>query len=260
MARDTILAFALAILVSLGGCSGLFPNSGSNEESPTPLGPRTYDQAVENHTESLLEAGQFNLRWERSERFPDRVVNRSPFTTEFVADFESQQFLVGSELEGHNGVYRSGARYQSGNTTWARSEFDNGTTVYRQIPAAGQFTPRNRTLQAVRVVEEYSTQFPLERNGTAIFQGQPVTRYTADRLGPNDHCLLQSSKIVENVTSVAVVALVDDQGFIRKFECRLAGETNLGERIRQRMTWTITMVGVLEIREPRPLINETAGG
>lgn len=260
MARDTILAIALAILVSLGGCSGLLPGSGTSEESPTSLAPQSSEQAVENHTEAVVEAGQFKLRWERSERFPDRVVNRSPFTTEFVADFESQQFLVGSELEGQNGVYQSGARYQSGNTTWARSEFDNGTTVYRQIPAAGRFTPRNRTLQMIRVMEEYSKQFPLERNGTAIFQGQPVTRYTADELGSNNHCLLQSGKIVENVSSVTVVALVDDRGIIRKFECELSGETNLGERIEQRMTWTVTLIGVLEIREPRPLVNETNSG
>lgn len=260
MVRDAILAIALAILVSLGGCSGLLPGSGTSEESPTSLAPRSYEQAVDNHTEAVVEAGQFKLRWERSERFPDRVVNRSPFTTEFVADFESQQFLVGSKLEGHNGVYQSGARYQSGNTTWARSEFDNGTTVYRQIPAAGQFTPRNRTLQVIRVMEVYSKQFPLERNGTAIFQGQRVIRYTADELGSNEHCLLQSGKIIENVSSVTIVALVDDQGIIRKFECRLAGETNLGERIRQQITWTVTMVGVVEIGEPSQLVNETDGG
>lgn len=260
MARLNYIVYLLAILVALSGCSGLIPGDGQASDSPTPFAPRSYDEAVENYNESIREAGQFKLRWERSERFPDRVVNQSPFTTEFVADFESQQFLVGSELEGHNGVYQSGPWYQWGNTTWARSEFDNGTTVYREIPAGGQFTPRNRTLQEIRVMEEYSKQFPLERNGTAIFQGQPVTRYTADELGPNDHCLPQSGKIVENVTSITVVSLVDDRGIIRKFECRLVGETNLGERIEQRMTWTITLVGVVEIREPEPLVNETNGG
>lgn len=260
MSRNFTIAISLAMLVILSGCSGPFPASGSPNASPTLDTPHSYEAAIENHTEALHEAGPFKLRSERSERFPDQVVNRSPFTTEFVADFESQQFLVGSELEGHNGVFQSGARYQSGNKTWARGEFDNGTTVYRQIPAAGQFTPRNRTLQEIRVMEEYAKQFPLAQNGTAIFQGQRVIRFTADELGPNDHCLRQSSKIVENVSSVTVVALVDDRGIIRKFECRLAGETNLGERIRQRMTWTITMVGVLEIREPRPLVNETNGG
>lgn len=257
MSQNLSIAIALAMCVVLSGCSGLFPVSDSPETSPTPDAPRSYDQAVEDHTEALREAGQFKVRWERSETFPDQVVNRSPFTTEFVADFESQQFLVGSELEGHNGVYQSGAQYQSGNTTWARSEFDNGTTVYRQIPAAGQYTPRNRTLQAIRAMEEYSKQFPLVRNGTAIFQGQRVIRYTADELGSNDDCLLQSGKIVENVSSVTVVALVDDRGIIRKFECQLSGETNLGERIEQRMTWTVTMVGVVEIRQPDSLSTET---
>lgn len=260
MARDVQIAITLAILLSLGGCSGIIPGDGPTSDPSSPSAPRSYEEAVENHSVALREAGQFKVRWERSEEFPERVVNSSPYSSEMVADFESDQYLTGEDLEGHNGVYQSGAGYQSGSTTWRRAELNNGSTIYRQVPVDGRFTPRNRTLQQLRFMEHFSQQFSLERNGTAIFQGQQVIRYTADELGSNDHCLLQSTRIVENVTSVTVVALVDDRGIIRKLECRLVGETNLGEPIEQRMTWTITMVGVVEIREPGPLVNETSSG
>jgi hypothetical protein len=259
MARETILAIALAMLVSLGGCSGLFPNSGPDEASPTPFGPRSYDQAVENHTGALLEAGQFKLRWVRTTEYPNRTGNSPPITEEFVADIESQQFLVGDELDGHNGVYQSGAWYQSASTMWERVELDNGSLVYRRLPPDAPLTARNYTMSQVRSMAAYSKQFPLERNGTAIFQGQRVTRYTTDDLGPAERCLRISSEVIETVTSASVVALVDRRGIIRKFECRLSGETVTDEAYNERVVMTVTGVGTVEIREPSPLTNQTVG-
>lgn len=259
MARDTILAFALAVLLSLGGCSGLLPGGEPADESPTPFGPLSYDQAVENHTEAVVKAGQFKLRWVRTKEFPNRVVNTPPFTEEYVADVESQRFLVGSELEGHNGVYQSGAWYQSGSTTWARMELENGSPVYRRIPSNNSFTARKYTMSQVRSMEAFSKEFPLERDGTAIFQGQRVTRYTTDELGSVGRCLQPSPHVVENVSSAFVVALVDRQGIIRKFECRLSGETITDEQYNESVVITVTGLGTVEIREPSPLTNQTVG-
>lgn len=250
----------LALLVVLSGCSGLVPTGESPDGSPTPTVPRSYDKAVENHTETLEEIGRFKVRLNQSETFPDRVVNAPPFTREFVADIESDQYLAGDVLDGHNGVYQSGPWYQSGNTTWVRNEFDNGSTVYRQEPSDSQVTPRNRTLSVARSMETFSKQFSLERNGTAIFQGQRVTRYTADDLGSSEGWIPGSGSDVENVTSVTAVALVDDRGIIRKFEYRITGETITGERIQRRGVWTVTLVGVVEIRAPEGVPSETAEG
>lgn len=260
MTENVAVTIALAFLVALSGCSGLVPNGESPDGSPTPAAPVSYDKAVENHTETLHDIGRFKLRLNWSETYPDRVVNAPPFTREFVADIESARYLVGDELEGHNGVYQSGPWYQSGNTSWERIEFDNGSTVYRRLPSDSEVTPRNRTLGEVRVMEELSKQFPLERNGTAIFQGQRVTRYTADELGSSEGCIPGPGPDVENVTSVSVVALVDDRGIIRKFECRITGETITGERIQRRGVWTVTQVGVVEIRAPEQVPSETADG
>lgn len=259
MVRDSVLAIALAVLLSLGGCSGLLPGSEPDEGSPTPFGPRSYDRAVENHTEAVVEAGQFKLRWVRTKEFPNRVVNSPPFTEEYVADVGSQQYLVGSEIEGHNGVYQSGSWYQSGSTTWARMELENGSLVYRRIPSNNSFTARKYTMSQVRSMETFSKQFPLERNGTAIFQGQRVTRYTTDELGPVGRCLQPSPHVVDNVSSAFVAALVDRRGIIRKFECRLSGETVTEERYNERVVMTVTEIGTVEIREPSPLTNQTAG-
>lgn len=259
MTRDTVLAIALAVLLILGGCSGLLTESEPNEESPTHLGPQSYDQAVENHTEAVVKAGQFQFRWVRTKEFPNRVVNTPPFTEEYVADVESQQYLVGSELEGHNGVYQSGSWYQSGSTTWARMKLENGSLVYRRIPANDSFTARKYTMSKVRSMEAFSKQFPLERNGTAIFQGQRVTRYTTDELGSVGRCLQPSTHVVENVSSAFVVALVDRQGIIRKFECRLSGETITDEQYTESVVMTVTGLGTVEIREPSPLTNQTVG-
>lgn len=260
MARETTIAIALAILLSLGGCSGLLPDSGPPEEPTTPFGPESYDLAVANHAESLRDAGQFKLRSERSVTFPDRVVNRSPGATEMVADFDADQYLMGQELEGHNGVYQDGAAYQNGTTTWTRRQLDNGSMVYRRVPPDSGFSVQKFILPEIWAMENHSKKFPLERNGTAIFQGRRVTRYTADELGSAERCLFDSRYVIENVTSVEVVALVDNRGIIRKFECTLSGETNIGERFTERRLWTITMIGVVEIREPAPLVNETRGG
>lgn len=260
MARDIPIAVVLALLVSLGGCSAITPNDGPSDGQLTPSAPRSYDEAVETHTTSLRDAGQFKLRSVRSVKYPERVVNGSPVSSETVADFESDRYLTGEDLEGHNGIYQSGDTYQAGSTTWRRTELDNGSTVYRRAPPDNPFSVRNRTLYEIMLMENFTTRFPLERNGTAIFQGQPVTRYTADELGQAEQCLIQSRHVVENVTSVEVVALVDNRGIIRKFECTLSGETNLGERFEERRLWTITGIGTVEVREPRPLVNETRGG
>lgn len=260
MAENVVLAFTLALLVALSGCSGLVPTGESPDGSPTPTTPQSYDTAVENHTETLKDIGRFKLRSNLSVTYPDRVVNAQPFTREFVADIESNQYLVGDELEGHNGVYQSGPWYQSGNTTWVRNEFDNGSTVYRQEPSDRQVTPLNRTLSEVRAMEVVSKLVPFERNGTAIFQGQRVARYTADDLGSSKGWISGSGPDVEIVTSVTAVALVDDRGIIRKFEYRITGETITGERIQRRGVWTVTLVGVVEIRAPEGVPSETAEG
>lgn len=260
MAENVAVTITLAFLVALSGCSGLIPNGESADGSPTPDAPRSYDKAVENHTGILRDIGRFKLRLNRSATYPDRVVNAPPFIREFVADIESNRYLVGDELEGHNGVYQSGPWYQSGDTSWRRIGFDNGSTVYRQEPSDSEVTPRNRTLSEVRAMEAFSKRFPLERNGTTIFQGQRVTQYKVDELGSNDRCVLGPGPDVENVTSVTAVALVDDRGIIRMFECRLTGETITGERIHQRGVWTVTLIDVVEIRAPKQVPSETAEG
>lgn len=260
MAENVALPFTLAFLVVLSGCSGLIPTGDSTVESATPAAPRSYDEAVENHTETLRDIGRFKLRVNRSETFLDRVVNAPPVTQEYVADTESNRYLVGEELDGHNGVYQSGPWYQAGNTSWERIEFDNGSTIYRRQPSDRPDTPRKLTLSEIRAMEEFSKQFPMERNGTAIFQGQRVTRYTADELGSTDRCIPGLGPDVENVTSVSVVALVDDRGIIRKFKCRITGETITGERGQRRGVWTITLVGIVEIRAPEGVPSESTEG
>lgn len=260
MAKNVAFTFTLAFLVALSGCSGLIPIGNSPDGSPTPAAQRSYDNAVENHTETLQEIGRFKIQVNRSETFPDRVVNAPPFTQEFVADTESNRYLVGEELDGHNGVYQSGPWYQAGNTSWERIEFDNGSTIYRRHPSDRPDTPRKLTLSEVRAMEAFSTQFPFERNGTAIFQGQRVARYTAGELGSSDGCIPGSGPDVKNVSSVTVVALVDDRGIIRKLECRITGETSTGERVKRRGVWTVTLVGVVEIRAPEGVPSETAAG
>lgn len=258
-------AFVLACLVVLSGCSGLLPVEETTEAAPTPSAPPSYEEAVGNHSTQLREAGQFKLRWVRSVTFPDQVVNRSPVSQVLVADFHSDEYLIGAasaeqSLEPHDGVYSDGEGYQSGSTTWIRRVLENGTTVYRRQPPDNEFSVRKTILFEVSAMENRSKKFPLERNGTVVFQGERVTRYTADALGSAERCLLESRYVIENVTSVEVVALVDEDGIIRKFECRLSGVTITGERVTERRLWTITGIGVVEIQEPAPLVNETQGG
>lgn len=260
MVRESTIAIALAILLSLGGCSGLFPESEPTEESPTPVVSGPYDEAVTDHSESLRDAGQFKLGWVRSVTFPERVVNRSPVSNEMVADFETDRYLMGQDLEGHNGIYQDGAAYQEGTTTWQRRQLDNGSAVYRRVPPDSGFSVRQSIRREIWAMENHSKKFPLEPNGTAVFQGQRVTRYTADELGSAERCLIDSRYVIEDVTSVEVVALVDENGIIRKFECTLSGETITGEQFTERRLWTIIGIGAVEISEPAPLVNETRSG
>lgn len=260
MNRDTQFLLMLAFLVFTSGCSGLIPGDNPATDSPTPLDARSFDEAVDSHYGSLRESGRFKLRWVRSVTFPEQAVNRTPQSTEVVVDFGSDRYLLGPDLESQNGIYYSGLRYQEGTTNWQRRELDNGSRIYRRVPPEDPFSVRNYTLARIRSMENFAKQFPLERNGTAVFQGQRVTRYTTDALGPAGRCLLESRYVIENVSSVKVVALVDNRGIIRKFECKLAGETITGERFTERRLWTITGIGVVEIKRPRPLVNETSVG
>lgn len=260
MARVNQIACLLAVLVTLSGCSGLIPGDGQAQDSPTPFGPRSYDAAVDGHAGALRESGQFKLQRVRRVTYPDRAVNGTPFSNEMVADFESDQYLIGQALEGHNGVYRDGAAYQAGTTTWQRRQLDNDSTVYRRLPPDSAFSVRMFIIRELWAMENFSKEFPFERNGTAIFQGQPVTRYTAGALGSAESCLHPTPYVIENVRSVNVVALVDERGIIRQFECALSGETITGERFEERLLWRVTGIGTVEIREPHPLVNETRGG
>lgn len=250
----------LALLVVLSGCAGLVPIGDSPDASPTPAAPRSYAEAVEDHSSTLRDSGQFRLRRVESVTYPDRVTDRSPVATELVADFDADRYLLGDDLEEHNLVYRNGALYQSGSATWQRRHLENGTTVYRRVPPDSELRVRAFVLVELWAMENHSTQFPFERNGTAVFQGQRVTRYTADELGGADRCLLQPPNVLGNVTSVGVVALVDERGIIRQFECTLSGESITGERFTERLRWTVTGIGLVEIRAPAPLVNETESG
>lgn len=49
------------------------------------------------------------------------------------------------------------------------------------------------------------------------------------------------------MTAVTVETLVDGRGIIRLFEFRLPVETTTGNRIQQRVVWTVTMVDVVDI-------------
>lgn len=260
IARDTILAITLAVLMVLSGCSGVIPGDGQTPDSPTPFAHRSYDEAVDNHSAALRETGQFKLRWVRSVTFPERVVNRSPVSNELVADFESDRYLMGPASEEDNLIYQDGAAYQSGSTTWQRIELDNGSMAYYRLPSDDPFSVRKSILHEIWTMENFSKQFPVERNGTAVFQGRTVARYTTDKVGQAERCLFDSRYVIANVTSIEVVALIDNRGIIRKFECQLSGETTTGERFTERRLWTITGIGIVEIREPDPLVNETRGG
>lgn len=177
-----------------------------------------------------------------------------------VADFESDRYLMGPASEEHNLIYQDGAAYQSGSTTWQRIELDNGSMAYYRLPSDDPFSVRKSILHEIRAMENFSKQFPLVRNGTAVYQGRTVARYTTDTAGQAERCLFESQYVIANVTSVEVVALVDNRGIIRKFECQLSGETITGERFTERRLWTISGIGIVEIREPNPLVNETRDG
>jgi hypothetical protein len=260
MLSEARLAVLLATLLLMSGCAGLLPTDGSAAEGPTPSGTRSYDEAVDGHSESLLGSGRFKLRWVRGVQFTGQVINRTPQVTEVVVDFNAERYLLGRELAGQNGIYQSGLRFQEGTTNWQLRELDNGSTVYRRMPPEYPFSIRNYTLARIRAMENFTTQFPLERNGTTVFQGQPVTRYTAEELGSADRCLFESRYVIQNVTAIEVVALVDEQGVIRQFDCTLSGDTITGESFREHRRWTITGIGVVEVRQPDPLVNETPAG
>lgn len=178
-----------------------------------------------------------------------------------MADLESDQYWFGAELEGHNGVYSDGPIFQSGSLVYQRNERDNGSVVYQRVRPEDPFRLSNLTYNQILIIKRFSLQFPLTRNGMAIFQGQQMTRYTADEMGSAQSCVPPMVRErMEAITDVRVIALVDDAGIVRKFECTLTGELFDGEQYTGRRVLTITGIGTVVVRPPERLVNRTPSG
>lgn len=259
MARNPISTLFLVLILVTAGCSGLFPSDDTG--SPSSTAPLSYEEAVRNHHDALRAAGQFKIREVTTKDFDDERFERVPLSREVVADLESDQYWFGAELEGHNGVYSDGPVFQSGSLVYQRNERDNGSVVYRRVQPEDPFRVSNLTFDHILIIERISLQFPLNRNGTAIFQGQDMTRYTADEMGSAQSCVPSVVRErVETITDVRVVALVDDAGIVRKFECTMTGELFDGEQYTGRRVLTITGVGNVVVRPPQRLVNRTPSG
>lgn len=259
MSRNAGPTIGLALLLVTAGCAGLFPGA-DGTATPTPGPPDAYDAAVQNHSEALRSAGQFKLRERIAQEFGEGGIVRPPVTRAVVADLEADQYWMAAELEPVDGVYLDGSLYQSGDAVYRRIERDDAPPVFRRVPPADTAGPRNLSLDSIRIIRAFTRQFPLEPNGTAVFRGERMTRFSADEFGRIDRCIPWLIESVGSVSDVQVTVLVDDRGIIRKFDCRLDGELVSGDPYTERMVWTITGLDAVEVRAPDRLVNETPAG
>lgn len=209
-----------------------------------------FQRAVRNHSRTLESTGQFVFREFKHVFRGESDGDRLPTVRTVAADTRDDRYWSGRELEAANGVYDRGRRYQAGATVYERVDGGNGSVQYRPANETG-LTPRETVTWAVRNLSEWTTQYPLERNGTTTEQGVEFTRYAAASVPAGIGCWPDGRPTPElrRTDTTQATALVDSQGVVRQFEC-VSGVLNTGNRYTERIVWTIDEVGTATVRPP----------
>jgi len=274
MALRSVASLGIVVLVVTAGCFGLFPgpedptttttpsrtpydvpeSTTGSTERVTPLASPAFRDATGNHTAALRDAGRFVVR--------ERTLigsESNPHERSFAVDLDAGRYWWNPPPDPAAGVYDEGDLYQNDTGVYERIHRDDGTVRYRQISNVSGQTPRNFSIQLARNTREIGVLFPFVRNGTATFEGEEMARFTATE--PSEFGCTAVTTYVEglqNVTAFLAVALVDDRGIVRKFECRIEGHLYTGDRHSVRVERTISEVGTASVRPPDLAPNETA--
>lgn len=272
MTKRVWIALGLSVLLLTSGCVGVLGGSGdaattTQEEAATGTTATTtasqtatttttagnggkaesrspaYD-AVSNHEQRLRSAGSFTGTIVRN-RTGGQSVNLT-IVMRIDLDDDAYHTNVTGELAGTE--MRAG-RYTTGGTTYERVMLGSREqTGEDSKPYDGDVEPVNvsRAMGGPNLREQVGA-VDFEEDGTATFQGQEMTRFTAS--GP-DAWDLAPPQGASRVTGFEMTLLVDDQGTARLIEYTLKGEGRNGGDFYAYYRLEITAVGSTDVTKP----------
>jgi len=264
-----IATVVVAVLLVTAGCGGLAPDDSewgvasdrgtydvpertadALQQTPTRAGPE-FRRTTENHSVVVSSAEQFLFTDFRHVYRGESGADRPPVARTVAADLGADRYWITDGIEPDEDVYDRGRRYQSGSTVYRRIQGTNGTLSYRRVNDTGT-APRDVAVWAVRSLPDQVARYGLERNGTVTVRGTDLAKFTASEVPPELGCLPndQPSPALRTVRTTRVVALVDGQGVIRRFECVYSGVLHTGDRYTERVIWTINRIGTTTVRPP----------
>jgi hypothetical protein len=256
MVRTALAVACVALLTVTAGCGGLFGADGTTTRDPFGVGPTptatatatpgpgagasaAFRRAVANHTEALRAAGNFTIRRTlRSGRVIDGVEPERIGTLGRI-DLDAERYAFGRVGTGTDGA--TVESYQNA-TAWYR-KVDGRWRNFSEGLGGGEATPRRIALQRMAAPPNRSARFPLERNGTATFDGEEMARYTATDPGAFRGRFVD----VRTVTSFHATVLVDDRGIVRRFSYGIRGRTVANATVVENETVTVTDVGNTDV-------------
>jgi hypothetical protein len=241
---------AIALLVVVAGCGGVpderptrqpYDVTPTGTDGDTTTGSRAttasgsdaFRSIVGNHPTNLRNVGNFTF-------YHDESTLENPVIV--LVDPGDRRYARASSDSTLNDV--SVVTIQRDDVVYVKRSDDDRpgfVNVTASLPE-NSVTPKRWVTATTDLRNTSATEIPFERNGTVTWNGEPMTRYTASDPGP----FRGARAIVRNVTRFHAVALVDDDGVIRKYaytiEGRLAGGGN-GEPYSERLNVSVLRVG-----------------
>jgi hypothetical protein len=254
MERTAIAVACVALLAVTAGCAGLFGEGGEPTDAAADGDAAAFPAAIEDHEEVLRAAGNFTYQRTRQVGQVRGDALPGEKSVRYAVDFDKDRCLRSLRLERMEefGV----ERYQHADRVYVTTDAGgDGPTLVNRTGSTG-ILPERRVANLISVEGWSFTDFRFEPDGTATFDGETMTRYTATDPGGFRNA---STVDPQTITSFHATALVDDRGVVRKVSYTLRGELASGASFVDSLTMTITDVGDTTVPEPEGVAGASAG-
>jgi hypothetical protein len=258
MRRRAVAAVAVGLLTLTAGCGGVLSGDGGvrtpYDVSPTPtptptVAPgatvsRSLAVTLSEQESRLRTAGGYTLRLNQTDAGSNGTLTNT-YRVERADERGSIRVVVDDPDEPNASmrvVFRGDAAFV------ARRTAADGDGRVRNVTGSIR-TPTNVSVDVFGAVATDLLRSGLERNGTAVFDGEEMARYTAS--GPTE-----APPSAMDPTEFRATLLVDD-GFVRVYEWRTVRRTDDDERLTFRGRLELTAVGDTAVDTPAWVANAT---
>jgi hypothetical protein len=275
MSRPALAVVGVVLVVATAGCGAVRPGAdaardpyavpatgtttatatatGTTTATGTVLAPDDLAGRLRSQADLLRSAGSYTLQFDRAVSVDGDLGN-----------FRNETYRVDGRERAGTYFLRFLRGQRTGLSTVSVYRGDGVFRIKRTPPLGDdarfaslvdpEKSPENRSVSVLRREAEDLRGVALEPNGTAVFEGEEMQRYTAEGVG-------SVSAPAENYSDYRVVVLVDGRGLVRMVDERLVRTSEGGVRYVTQVRLAVTGVGSTTVPPPEWIgaANGTAG-